>query len=246
MNQDLRFNLVKQVANLACSFVLVLAFASFASAQRDQGGGDLGGGDFGGGNIPITDPGLQDQGDTGNTNTGGGEGDGEIDSVDPIRLGFDIEDMRNQGFVGPTAPYTAENGFVGPPSDNNQLGGLAEERFTGGGTNSDLGNRSATTTSRNLQENGFTVIRKSIRSRLRPAFAAPSTPGFVAVSRFQSRMLRQPVVRNFGSGINVTISNRTAVLTGTVRTEAERQIIKRQLRLEPGVYRIEDRTKVAN
>ena len=59
-------------------------------------------------------------------NAGGGGGDiaggGDLETVEPIRLGFDIEDVRNQGFVGPAAPTIEENGFVGPPSPNNPLG----------------------------------------------------------------------------------------------------------------------------
>lgn len=185
-----------------------------------------------------------DDGTTNNGNPGGNATDGEIDEVEPLRLTREILDRRNQGFVGPTAPGIEEEGFIGPRTGDPDSE-VAEGRFIGGGTNDGLGQRTGTTTSRDLQENGFTVQRRGIRSRLRPAFAAPRTPAYVTERRFQNRMTRQPVVRNFGQGVTVTVSNRTAVLTGVVSSNAEREIIKRQLRLEPGVYGIEDRTTTA-
>ena len=166
--------------------------------------------------------------------------------VEPLRLEFEIEDRRNQGFVGPTAPGIEELGFVGPANPNNTLGGLGEDRFVGGGTNAGLGGRAATTPNAQLQENGFTVVRQGIRARLRPSFSSPQMPSAVVESRFQSRMSRQPVVRNLGTGMSVRMNGRTAVLSGVVGSEAERQIMKRQLRLEPGVYRIEDNTTISN
>jgi len=202
---------------------------------------------YGQGDIPDIPDQQQDGGNTGNANGGSDEAaDGQIDAVEPTRLEFEIPDRRNQGFVGATAPGIADAGnetqsFVGPLTDEPD-GEVAEGRSIGGDTNAGIGNRTATNSSVQLQENGFTIQRQSIRTRLRPAFAAPRTPSYVAERRFQSRMTRQPVVRQFGQGVTVSIANRTAVLTGVVRSNAEREIIKRQLRLEPGVYSIDDRT----
>ena len=210
--------------------------------QADQGG--LDGFDQNFGQDQGLDQQVQDTGQADTGTDGGGAGDGELEQVDPFRLNFEIEDRRNQGFVGSTAEVIEAQGFVGPPSESTQLP-LGEDRSIGGGINADRGSRTATTSSRLLQENGFTVQRQGLRSRLRPAFAAPRTSGYLAESRFQARMVRQPVVRNMGQGITVTVNNRIAVLTGTVGSEAERQIIKRQLRLEPGVYGIDDRTSIS-
>ena len=237
--------------------LLLVSLQGTVAAQPGGGGGTGGGngGQFDQGGFDDFDPNaFQNQGfdptaqqDTGQQDTAGGGGetsDGEIEQVEPFRLNFEIEDRRNQGFVGPTAEVINAQGFVGPPSESTQLP-LGEDRSIGGTVNAGRGSRTATTSSRVLQENGFTVQRQGMRSRLRPAFAAPRTPGYIAESRFQSRMVRQPVVRTMGLGITVTVNNRTAILTGTVGSEAERQIIKRQLRLEPGVYGIDDRTSIS-
>lgn len=187
---------------------------------------------------------LQDAGDTGDGSTGGG--DGELDTVEPVRIGLEIENVRNQGFVGPSAPLLEDNGFVGPASENNPLDGIGEGRFAGGGVNEGLGGRTATTSSAELQDNGFTVVRQSLRAKLVPAFATRQTPGWVAESRFHSRISRQPVVRDLGAGVTVTVRNRRAILSGAFHSEAERDVIKRQLRLEPGIYGIDDQTSILN
>ena len=193
--------------------------------------------------APVQQPAATPTGNTGGDGIGG---DGELEEIEPIRLIREIEDRRNQGFVGPTAPGIVDTGFMGPQTGEPD-GDVAEGRFVGGGTNEGLGFRSATasTPPAPLDQNGFIVQRRSMRSRLRPSFAAPSTPSFVTAQRFQSRMTRQPVVRNFAQGVTISVANRTAVLSGVVNSNAERSIIKRQLMLEPGVYRIDDRTTVA-
>ena len=173
-----------------------------------------------------------------------GAADGQIEPIEPDRITFDIIDERNQGFVGSTAEIISQNGFIGTPSQGGP--NLAEEgRSDGGGINAGRGVRTATASGVQVQENGFVVQRQGLRSRLRPSFAAPATPGRVAERRFQSRMARQPVVQSMGQGINITVTNRVAIMRGVVSSEAERQIVKRQLRLEPGVYGIDDQTSLA-
>lgn len=238
----------------AVASLLLLGSAHYVVGQDGGGGGGggagVGGGDGDGdaGQVPVLDNGNDGAATGGGGGTTGGA-DGEIDSVEPIRLEFEIPDRRNQGFVGATAPgiediNTNESGFVGPLTGDPD-GENAEGRFIGGGTNAGIGNRTATTSSAELQENGFSVQRRGIRTRLRPAFAAPTVPSIVAERRFQSRMTRQPVVRQFGQGVTISIGNKTAVMSGFVSSTSEREIIKRQLRLEPGVYKIEDRTVIA-
>ena len=246
-----------QAANIRCNSSLVLPAIIVAmllcvsgTVQAQGGGQQIPGGGFDPNQIPTQQP-VQDQpvddGGTGDTDGNANDSDGQLEEVEPLRLEREIPDRRNQGFVGPTAPYIDENGFVGPPrgEPDNAEDGLAENRFRGGEINAGLGNRTATTTSAELQENGFTVQRRSLRTKLRPAFAAPRTPAIVTESRFQSRITRQPVVRNFGAGVTITVSNRTAVMTGVVQSAAEKQIIVRQLRLEPGVYKIDDQTTIS-
>ena len=174
-----------------------------------------------------------------------GAGDGQIEAILPERITFDIIDERNQGFVGSTAEIISQNGFIGTPSQGGPNLDPAEGRSDGGGINAGRGIRTATASGVQVQENGFVVQRQGLRSRLRPSFAAPATPGRVAERRFQSRMARQPVVQSMGQGINITVTNRVAIMRGVVSSEAERQIVKRQLRLEPGVYGIDDQTSLA-
>jgi len=237
-------------------FIFLCCSEGTSLAQIGGGGG--GGGDAGGGGVDFGDQGFvddggADQGDGGADGGGGQITGGEQQEVEPIRLTREIEDRRNQGFVGPTAPYIEANGFIGPlTGDPDNESNPEDGRFVGGGVNDGRGDRAASESSVLLdrgftpEENGFTVERRSIRTRLRPAFAAPRRSGAVTGARFQARMTRQPVVRNFGQGVSISVSNRTAVLTGQVGSQAEKEIIKRQLRLEPGVYRIDDRTTIAN
>ena len=258
LSASLRF--VRWSIQVAALVLLFCCCSDHCFAQGGAGGGGGGGGQGGqggqvGGQIPTVpttgDFGDQGVGGAGNVGTdtgtgtdgGGTETDGVLDTVEPFTLEFDIEDRRNQGFVGATAEQISAQGFVGSPS---QVTGpeLAEERTIGGNVNNGRGQRNATNSNATLQENGFTVQRQGIRSRLVPSFSAPRTPGFVAASRFQARIVRQPVVSQMAQGITVSVSNRTATMTGVAASQAQREIVKRQLRLEPGVYQIVDQTKI--
>lgn len=253
-NLSTSFRLVRWSIQAATLAAFLLCFSA-DNCLAQGGGGGQGGGGQGGGQVPtIPDTGnignqggggVDTGGDTGDAADGGGtETDGVLDTVEPFTLEFDIEDRRNQGFVGATAEQISAQGFVGPPSQTTGPA-LTEDSTIGGNVNSGLGQRNATTSNATLQENGFTVQRQGIRSRLVPSFAAPRTPGFVAASRFQARIVRQPVVSQMAQGIRVSVSNRTATMTGFAASQAQRDIIKRQLRLEPGVYKIVDQTKIA-
>jgi hypothetical protein len=251
----MQFNATRLFSLSAAAIVLMIASPNFVYGQGGQGagipggGGGIPGGAGGGGTpaqVPNTPTGDQPAVDNGNNATGGGGGaasDGQLETVDPFRLEFSIEERRNQGFVGPTAEVITERGFVGGQGADSRLP-LADGRSNGGGVNDGRGVRSPPGSQINNQQNGFTIQRQSIRAKLRPAFAAPSTPGFVAASRFQSRIARQPVISQMNQGVSVMVSNRTATLTGVVASKAQRDLLVRQLRLEPGVYKIVDQTKL--
>lgn len=235
----------------AAFFAAAFLFTESSFAQR---GGDIGGGVGGGGVVPVTpqQPTTQIP-DAGGDAVGGGAGggstasDGTLETVDPFRLEFNIEERRNQGFVGPTAQIINESGFIGTPSEQSALP-LAEGRSIGGTVNDGRGVRAAPNssvgTTINSQQNGFTVQRQGIRAKLRPDFLAPQTPNYVIESRFQNRIARQPVVQRMGQGVMISVANKTATLTGSVSSDAERKIMIRQLRLEPGIYKIVDQTSV--
>lgn len=153
------------------------------------------------------------------TNGGGGGtggdtsgGDGAIEPVE-LELGGDLEDTRNQGFVGVTADRVQELGFVGassetsgpPLSDGATFGGGVNgsgtqagggggggggNPFGGGGVNGGFGGQNQLGTG---TQNGFQVIRQNLRTNLVPLFYAAPVSNEQTVVRFQNRLARQPV-----------------------------------------------------
>ena len=196
--------------------------------------------------------------------------------VEPVELelGGDVEDTRNQGFVGATADRVQELGFVGassetsgpPLSDGATFGGGVNNsgtqaggggggnQFQGGGFNGGFGGQNQLGGG---TQNGFQVIRRNLRANLVPRFEVAPVSNEQTAVRFQSRIARQPVPRSSvqnGAGlsmqgspissVNVEVENRTAVLTGYVGSPSERDRWERQLRLEPGVDKIINQIEV--
>ena len=207
-------------------------------AQDDGLGGiDTGGFDLGG----LGGDGGGFGGDGGGGTDGGTLGGGDL------TLGNATEDMRNQGFVGATSA-DVEGNFVGPSSQTNgdaTFGGGVNDSGTqagaggggggagggGGGVNGGFGGQGGAGT-----QNGFEVIRRSVRARLVPQIDARPIPGDQVVSRFQNRFSRQPGLQRSrqafsnqpfvngsasgASSVNVQVENRTAYLTGFAGTWA--------------------------
>ncbi|MEM7457248.1 MAG: hypothetical protein AAF456_23095, partial [Planctomycetota bacterium] len=67
-------------------------------------------------------------------------------------------------------------------------------------------------------------------------------PTTVTVGQFQNRLNRTPQTVGAGRGVQIDVVNGTATMTGVVSSPAEAEVLVRQLRLEPGIYRIENRT----
>ena len=157
--------------------------------------------------------------------------------------------MRNQGFVGATAPGITENGFVGAGSQN--FGQLAEGATFGGGVNDGTASSIPSGTGAggaggfNGANAGGVVIRSNLRTRLRPAFTAPAIPSPVIESNFNRNLSRQPTAQSLVGRYQVRIENKTAIVTGVVDTQADADRLIRQLRLQPGVYGIVSRLQVA-
>ncbi|MFK7766495.1 MAG: BON domain-containing protein [Mariniblastus sp.] len=236
-------------------FGFLLVYASHGFAQG--GGGNQGGGNQGGGQVP-TQP-TQDQfqqptqqADTsGDTSITGGDG-----VANPAENQVDIsvsDNTRNQGFVGSTSAsiLNPEVGFVGAAS-NTSGPPLVEDATFGGGVNDgfDAAQFQPTQPTQNqgfnAPQNRVEVIRRSIRAKLRPSFYAPRPNGQQVSTRFNNRFVRQPGSQIVGNGYSVVVENRKAVLTGVVNTAADSDRLVRQLRLEPGVYQIENRLRVVN
>ena len=214
---------------LVFSAVLPLGFAGIVHAQGDLG--DL---------EALIPPG----GDGGGGGGAGGFGGG-ADQVD-IQTS---ENTRNQGFVGPTAPGISaepQDGFVGAVSEQSGPP-LAAGSFGGGVNNVTPPTFSGANTGGGGGEmNGFTVNRRSVRARLRPSFYAPRAPSAVVTSRFQNHYSRQPGSQSTGGQYSIAVNNRTAYIRGWVNNAADSQRLERQLRLEPGVYRIVNELSYGN
>jgi hypothetical protein len=229
----------------------LLCFASGVSFG--QGGGPGSGPDEGGSNgqFESVESNLDQNtssGFGGSTSTGGGEGVGELGSAVQFE---EFDDNRNQGFVGATADQIQESGFIGRSV---LLGSpLAEGASFGGGVNNVESNQiniggtaaggrggfGATT-------NGVQIIRRSMRSRVRPSFEAPKLSEAEVSGRFERRMGLQPTDVTSSNGYSVALKNRTATISGMVGSRAESDRLVRQLRLEPGVYKVVNRLKVVD
>ena len=212
------------------------------AGQIDQGSGDFGQQAIGGGGGGVG---------------GGGIGDGVGQATDLLEA-VDLIDVRNRGFVGSAAPRIIEQGFVGPPGeqtgpplgDGATFGGGVNDGQTvgggggGGGAGGGGGQRNGFG-GVGGQEKGFQVQRKGIRTSLSPRFAAPQLSANEIGNRFQSRLSRQPMLRNDNRSMTVRIENRTAIVSGFAGSQAEQDRFIRQLRLEPGIDRIKNQVQVS-
>ncbi len=191
---------------------------------------------------PTTDNGNQGSGDTSTTrsNAGVGEADEAIDLET-------TPDQRNQGFVGATAEKILENGFIGFPrlegeasfggGVNNSVGAEINIGTGGGGGRGGAGGLGG-------NENGFNVQRQSVRARLVPNFYAPPRSSQQVVSRFSGHFSQQPGSNQTRGNYSIRIQNKTAFLNGSVFSQVDSQRLVRQLRLEPGVYKIVNQLRV--
>lgn len=233
--------------------VALIALFTCLIPSQDILAQDLGGGQIDTGGIDQLQQLEQTQGGGG---TGTGVGDDGFDLFDGERpeffTGTTSDDVRNQGFVGATGTKIQELGFVGqagelsgpPLADGASFGGGVNESAGGGGGGGGFGNANAGRNQSGFgaigQGKGFQVIRKGVRTSLTPRFAAPAYGTNEISNRFNNRIGRQPVIRNDGGGLFVTINNRVATVTGYAETEAQRSRFIRQLRLEPGIDHIND------
>lgn len=215
-------------------------------AGRDTAPVDPGAIDPGiGGNVPV-DPGTtgNNVGDTGGTGGGGGSlTDGTDENFfDNLESVIDV-DERRRAFVGPTSSTIGAGvatdaeplGYVGPTGEDLLDGAFSPpaSRVTSG--RSEIQNTQ-----------GFTVERRSVRSFLRPAFQFRPVEGNFISTRFQNRLQQLPNTRNFGQGVQVSVQNQTALVSGSVDSQEEAFQIIGQLRLEPGVYKIDNRLTLRN
>ncbi|MDG1513291.1 MAG: BON domain-containing protein [Mariniblastus sp.] len=246
-----------KIISFNLSFVCACFFLCFASGVTlGQGGGgdteprppETGGST---GQFETVDSNLDQNtssGSGGSSVTGAGEGVGELGSAVEFE---EFDDTRNQGFVGATADRIQESGFIGRSV---LLGSpLAEGASFGGGVNdvdSNQVNIGGTAAGGRggfgATGSGVQIIRRSMRSRVRPSFDAPKLSQAQVSGRFERRMGLQPSDVASANSYSVSLKNRTATLSGSVGSKAESDRVVRQLRLEPGVYKVINRLKVVN
>ncbi|MDG1873095.1 MAG: BON domain-containing protein [Mariniblastus sp.] len=237
-----------RAALFAVTLVLALGGIQSASGQDGGGGGD------GGGSVEAP---VSSGGNSNNVTQGGDQstvntGDGRVDpSVDNVEIEFS-ENTRNQGFVGATTSniVETETGFVGAASEQSGPA-LSEDASFGSGANdyspvvpglarpSTGGGGVAGGT-----EIYSSIVRKGIRAKLVPSFYAPKPSSVNVANRFRTRFAAQPGGRPATRGYSVTVKNQTAYLNGTVSSPVDSQKLERQLRLEPGVYKIVNRLSI--
>jgi hypothetical protein len=206
---------------------------------------------------PGTIPDVGQQQPTGDAGTGGTgsvgaplqqanqAGDAELQNLGDFINQFnlqpeevEIENMRVQPFVGPSRAAFAEQGISHPRSQIDQSAGGAQ---IGGGRGFGFGGGAAA--SQPLE--GFEVVRAGVRARLVPQIQVryPVSAAMVT-QRFQQRLGRIPSVNLAAGGVNVSVDNRVATLTGMVATAEQRGRIEALARLEPGISEIDNRIVV--
>lgn len=190
---------------------------------------------------------------------GGGGAAGNIDGAADLDLGGSGEDNRNQGFIGATADRVTENTFVGSTSQT--FGALAEDGTFGGGVNAGTistipgggggGGGGGNVGGGQGGAGGITgtdsgsIFRSNLRTRLRPAFAAPVIPAQVTETNFYNNLARQPSAQSLVGRYQVSVQNGAVTVTGVVDSQADADRLIRQLRLQPGIYgRIDNQLQV--
>ena len=251
---------------LTLVFGLVLSLGQFVQGQ--DGGTVIPG-------VPTTPVVQQPTTPTTTTNNAGSLNEGQdVDLNNLTGLGGEITDNRNQGFVGSTAENVNELGFVGAASENsgpalstgtteggtttegniNSFGGGINSGFTpavgsGGGGFGRTGGFGGFGGAGGFggSSTGFTVSRRPtpIRARLQPQFSFPTITASQTVNRFNNSFYSQPNVANLNGAFEISINNKTATVRGNVASQQDADRIVRQLRLQPGVYRIDNQLNVS-
>lgn len=256
----------KSQSLLWCSFVWFFAgifFPSLAIAQFGDfpGPGGPGGFDPGPGGIgdsPTQSTPGQGPGGGGVGGGGGFDPTGQPTEINPaVNQLATTADTRNQGFVGSTSDRIREFGFVGaasptsgPPlapgasfgGGNNTGRGARAGGFAGGGG---FNNRMGAGFSPFGAQNGFEVFRGGgLRTTWTMNFTTPKVEPAKVVADFNSSYRNLPVSQGSSQGHKIELVDTTAIVTGTVSTREEADRLINQLRLQPGVYKIDNRLEV--
>lgn len=218
-------------------------------------GGTLGGSQssaFGGSGLSSSGSfggGSSMGGNSGQGGLGATQNAGQVGSISGNQVsGRFVEGQRQAGqFVGGSS-QTAQ-GFVGQQNSAAQGGGL------GGGLGGQLGGANMLggrggqlggmfgnqMNQRNLQQlglqggfGGAQNQRKQLRTSISLGFKSPAVVTTRAATQFNARLLKIPNLQVTGP-LRVTMEGRTAVLTGEVGSEGDRDLAERLALLEPGI-----------
>lgn len=261
------------MACVLAGVVAVNAQAAFGQGGGGGGGGGTGGtggtGTIGGtgstigsGSTGSTSGGLQ-------SGTGSSSGLGSGSQAQP-----NIQNTANLNIGQQQAQFEAlENPFVGATASsltaqgepNSWVGNSAQSMTgsSGGGTSGGSSNRAGTGGASGLRNTGlggmnqfgqmggagssmaFAIPRGGVRAGITNRIAIERPTNTAVGQRFQGRLARTPAAQSLDlRGISLTINGGTAIVSGQVASQEDAERIVRQLRLEPGIFRIDNRLTV--
>lgn len=253
------------IRTIAALLALLFGLAESGQVVAQGGGNGNTGGSTGGFNtgiptttqFPTTTQSPSTQQTTGN-NTGGTDTTAQQPNIGDdamLDIGgeqFEFEEITN-AFVGSTGATIAEDGFVGSIQESM----TGQTAGTGGGsTGGNTGLRNAGNTGRGLNSGlgGFggsqyvqQIPRGGVRARLVNRVGGVRPTGQFVRERVESRFLQTPALQSSSlAGVSISVDNGTATLTGVASSQEIADRLVRQLRLEPGVYKVDNRLSVAS
>ncbi len=251
------------IISLASVCVFLVAADSFAQ-QRSGGqtggrttggtGGNGGLGSAGLGNSGLSaNSGLSMSGGIGSTNmmgqTGGQGGSSNLSAFQSGQAGQFGNNTgnptfgANQGFIGGQNFGAATGGQGNRNRAGGQFGGMGGQSF-GNLFGNNMGRQFGQFGMGN--QNGFEAQRGGVRAVLVNRIETPLLEPAVVQSRLSERLTRLPGLANVSDRVQVSLSNGQAVVTGNFQSVAELDRFVRQLQLEPGVYRIDNRATISD
>ena len=208
---------------------LSLVLSQLAEAQTPQTG--------------VTRPGTSGTGQTNTARTTGRGGGATAGFARTQAGGYSLDARFQTGSAGmgqTTAGAGAATSGAFGQGNAGQMGG--QNRFggmTGLGGMMGMGRMGMMGTGRNMrggQNQQMGQGNNTIRTQMRLGFSEPTPPPSAVTAQLStvvSRVLRRP---DYGGGqVNMVMEGRTAVLTGTVKSDHAREVVERLALLEPGI-----------
>ncbi|HMP80464.1 MAG TPA: BON domain-containing protein, partial [Pirellulaceae bacterium] len=152
--------------------------------------------------------------------------------------------------------FSSSQGFIGGQNFGGTAGGMQGNRNRTGGQNfggfggQNFGNLFGNNFGGQFGQsgmnnrNGFEVQRGSVRAVLVNRIELPPQNNVPIQSRLPERLERLPGMADLNNRVQVVIEGGQAVVTGNFNSVAELDRFVRQLQLEPGVYRIDNRATI--